>query len=329
MILSNKLGLLLLLLIPLLILWYRFINKRGKRFILFSFISLFEESDNKLKKYLFKSIFPLELLSLFFFIIAFTRPQLINKYNYEKIKGIDIMLTLDISGSMASMDFDPYNRLELAKRVIDDFINKRKNDRIGLVAFAGTSYTKCPLTTDFKILRYFLKTTKLGEIEDGTAIGMALANAVNRIKNSKAKTKIIILLTDGVNNKGEIDPIDAAKMAKDYNIRVYTIGIGKKGKAPYPVIDYWGNKKYIMVDVQIDENLLKRISNLTGGLYFRAEDKETLKTIFKEINKWEKSEIKKYTYEERKDIFHIFLLIGLIILLVSEIIKRFYLNVLP
>lgn len=327
---ENKIYLLFLLVIPVLILLNIYIDKKGKRFIFFSSKSLFEANSGKsLKIFLSKNLFFIKLIPLVLFILALSRPQILDSYSIEKKKGIDILVTLDISGSMASVDFKPKNRLEVAKEVISSFIQKRKTDRIGLVIFAGTSYTKCPITIDYDILRYFLKETSIGDLEDGTAIGMALATSVNRIRYSKTRTKIIILLTDGINNKGEIDPQDAAKIAKDFNVKVYTIGVGTRGKAAFPVVDPFGRKQFIMVDVEIDEKLLQAIANTTGGLYFRATDKDSLQQIFSEINRWEKSEISIKQYYEAEDLFFYFILAGLIILLFTEFTKRTFLRTIP
>jgi Ca-activated chloride channel family protein len=242
---------------------------------------------------------------------------------------MDILLTLDISGSMASVDFKPKNRLEVAKEVIAAFIEKRRSDRLGLVIFAATSYTKCPLTVDYDMLKFYLQDTELGELEDGTALGMALATSVNRIQNSGAKTKIIILLTDGVNNRGEIDPRDAAKMARDFGIKVYTIGVGTGGEAPYPVLDSFGRRQYVMVSVEIDEALLQEIAKTTGGLYFRAIDRDSLRTIFREIDRWEKTKIKTKNYYETTELFPYFLTMGLLLLLLVESARRSFLRTLP
>jgi Ca-activated chloride channel family protein len=319
----------LLILVPLLILWYIFVKKRGKRFIFYSSRQLIKDSNQTVKTFFIKSLFYIKMVVLVLFILALTRPQVLNYYDKESRKGIDILITLDISGSMASIDFKPRNRLEVAKEVISSFIQKRSTDRLGLVVFAGTSYTKCPLTIDYDILKYFLGETAIGELEDGTAIGMALATSVNRIRHSRSRTKILILLTDGVNNRGEIDPRDAAKIAKDFNVKVYTIGVGKRGKAPYPVRDSFGRQQYMMVDVQIDEALLKEIANKTGGLYFRATDKDSLQQIFTEIDRWEKTEITTKRYYNARDLFIYFIIAALAILLATEFAKRTILRTLP
>lgn len=326
---AHKGYLFLLLLIPLLVWWHIFLKRRGQRFIFFSSQALVPDSSHTLKSFFIQHLNYIKLVSLVFFILALARPQLLNYYNVESKKGIDILITLDISGSMASIDFKPKNRLEVAKEVIADFIRKRNTDRIGLVVFAGASYTKCPLTIDYEMLDYFLKQTEIGELEDGTAIGMALASSVNRVRFAKTGTKVIILLTDGINNRGELDPRDAAAMARDFNIRVYTIGVGTKGKAPYPVKDSYGQVRYVLLDVEIDEQLLQEIANSTGGLYFRATDKDSLERIFTEIDRWEKTEVSSRRFYEAKELYPYFILAGLLLLLAVELARRTFLRTLP
>lgn len=326
---ANKIYFLCLIIVPLSILWHLYLKKKGKRFILYSSKKLIKSSDSTVKAFFIKNLFYIKLLALILFIAALARPQELSYYEKESKKGIDILISLDISGSMASIDFTPKNRLEVAKDVISDFIQKRSTDRLGLVIFAGTSYTKCPLTIDYDMLKYFLKETQLGELEDGTALGMALATSVNRIRTSKSKTKIIILLTDGVNNRGEIAPRDAAQIAKDFNVKVYTIGVGTKGQAPYPVTDAYGRTQLYMMDVEIDEELLKEIANNTGGLYFRAADKEQLQQIFEEIDRWEKTEISTKRYYNARDLYLYFIIGAFAILLLAEFAKRTILRTLP
>lgn len=326
---ANKIYFLLLIIVPLLILWHLYLKKTGKRFILYSSKKLIKSSDRTLKAFFIKNLFYLKLLALILFIAALARPQELSYYEKESKKGIDILISLDISGSMASIDFTPKNRLEVAKDVISDFIQKRSTDRLGLVIFAGTSYTKCPLTIDYEMLKYFLDETRIGELEDGTALGMALATSVNRIRTSKSKTKIIILLTDGVNNRGEIAPGDAAQIAKDFNVKVYTIGVGTQGQAPYPVTTASGRTQLYMIDVEIDEELLKEIANNTGGLYFRATDKEQLQQIFDEIDRWEKTEISTKRYYNARDLYIYFIIAAFAILFLAELAKRTILRTLP
>lgn len=302
---------------------------RGRHHIRVSAQTLFGLEPPGLKARLLQLLFPVKLTALALLILALARPQLLRTQRSEQARGFDILLALDISGSMGSIDFKPKNRLEVAKEVIAGFINRRSSDRIGLVAFAATAYTKCPLTIDYEILRHFLAETQLGEIEDGTAIGMALATAVNRLRTSTAKTKIIILLTDGNNNRGEIDPRDAARMARDASVKVYTIGAGTRGEAPYPIVDQLGQQQYVMVQVDIDETLLQDIARSTGGLYFRATDRDSLQRIFADIDRWEKSDIAVKTTTEVTEFFPYFIAAGLILLLAVEILRRSYLRVLP
>jgi Ca-activated chloride channel family protein len=323
-------GYLLLLLLPLLLAgWERFLSRRGERHVWFPARGLFPARAPTWKARLIRRLGLFKKAALLLFIIALARPQLLRTARVEEQKGIDILLTLDISGSMASVDFKPKNRLEVAKEVIASFIEKRSSDRLGLVVFAATSYTKCPLTVDYDILKFYLQETEIGELEDGTALGMALATSVNRIRGSPAKTRIIILLTDGVNNRGEIDPRDAAKMARDFHIKVYTIGVGTRGEAPYPVLDSFGNRQYVMVNVEIDEPLLQEIAKTTGGLYFRATDPDSLRAIFGEIDRWEKSSIKTRNYYETTELFPYFIALGLLLLFLIEAARRSFLRTLP
>jgi len=320
---------LLFLLIPILIMWKKFGDRKGKRYINYSSAKLLNTSKKEIRSFFIRNLFYIKLIPLVFFIIALARPQFLEYYDIENKKGIDILLALDISGSMASLDFKPKNRLEIAKDVIKDFISKRETDRIGLVAFAGAAVTKSPLTLDYEMLDFFLKSTALGDLEDGTALGMALATSVNRIKHSKSRTKLIILLTDGVNNRGEIDPKDAAVIAHNFGIKVYTIGVGKRGKAPFPVKDAFGRESQIMVDVEIDEKVLREIANKTGGLYFRATDKDSLNNIFTEINKWEKTEISTKRFYNVHELYPWFIFSGLILLFASEFSKRSFFSTIP
>ncbi|HSQ35241.1 MAG TPA: VWA domain-containing protein [Candidatus Binatia bacterium] len=327
--LAAKAYLPLLLLWPLLWWWNRFLFRRGGRHIWFAAQRLLPVAKPAWKERLIHILPLLKTASLLLFVMALARPQRIHTFRVEEQPGMDILLTLDISGSMASVDFTPKNRLEVAKEVIGAFIGKRRTDRLGLVIFAATSYTKCPLTIDYDMLKFQLQDTELGELEDGTALGMALATSVNRIRHSAAKTKIIILLTDGVNNRGEIDPRDAAKMARAFAIKVYTIGVGTRGEAPYPVIDSFGRQRHVMVNVEIDDALLQEMAKTTGGLYFRATDRDSLNTIFNEIDRWEKTKIKTKTYHETTELFPYFLALGLLLLSLVETARRSFLRSLP
>ncbi len=266
----------------------------------------------------------INLLVIALVIIALARPQTGQAHEVVQGEGVDITLALDISGSMASLDFQPQNRLEAAKKVMDDFITKRPYDRIGLVVFASSAFHQSPPTTDHKMLSRFLEQTRLSTdlgIEDHTAMGMGLANAANMLKDSKVKSKVVILLTDGVNNSGEIDPLTAAEAAKSLAIKVYTIGMGRPGKVPVPVTDAFGRKTVTYEESQLDEETLKAIAEKTGGLYYRAEDTTGLQKIYDDINQLEKSriEVQRYTrYQELVD----WVLFPAMLLFLLEIVLR-------
>ncbi len=262
--------------------------------------------------------FTLRFFAVALIILALARPQTGYKEEEVTSRGIDIMLTLDLSSSMSSSDLKP-NRLAAAKKVIGEFIQGRKNDRIGLVVFAAQGYTQCPLTLDYPVLLGFLENSYIGLIEDGTAIGMALATAANRLKDSQAKSKIAVLLTDGVNNRGAIDPVTAAKMAKAVGVKVYTIGVGKEGIFFQTVNDPRFGKRRVRTRTEIDETLLRQIAAATGGRYFRAENEEALAQIYQEIDKLEKTDIKIKVYVRHSDWF-MWLLIPSIILIMLEAI---------
>lgn len=267
----------------------------------------------------------LKILSFVCIVIALARPQSALSEKEISTQGIDIVLSLDISGSMLARDFTP-DRLEAAKKVAMNFITERKNDRIGLVIFSGESFTQCPITIDHAVLLNLFKDIHSGMVEDGTSIGMGLATAVARLKESKSKTKIIILMTDGVNNGGYIDPYTAIEIAKKFGIRVYTIGIGKNGEAPYPVKDQNGNTFYQNMPVQIDEPLLRKISSETGGNYFRATNNTSLKNVYQTIDKLEKSKIKISNFHRKSEHFHLFAFFALLFLLAEFILSKTYLK---
>jgi Ca-activated chloride channel family protein len=268
----------------------------------------------------------LRISALVILIIALARPQKPLGSSPLSIDGIDIIISLDISESMLAQDFKP-DRLQAAIKEAKNFIEKRPNDRIGLVIFAGESFTQCPLTTDHRILDVFLDHIQVNSLESGTAIGMGLATAVHRLKDSEAKSKVIILMTDGVNNTGYIDPQTAMKMAETENIRVYTIGIGKNGTAPFPYKDpFTGQTVFKDMEVQIDENLLKSISKETKGEYFRAENNQELKEIYRSIDRLEKSKIKVSAYTPKQELYFIFIFIGLLILTIEWMVKAIYLK---
>jgi Ca-activated chloride channel family protein len=245
----------------------------------------------------------LRLVGLVAVVVALARPQTVATSERVTSEGIDIVLALDISGSMLSEDFQPDNRLAVAKRVMGDFISGRQADRIGLVVFAGESYTQCPLTLDYPVVEALLEQVRFGLIDDGTAIGMAIANGVNRLTDSRAKSRILVLLTDGENNAGPIDPQTAAQLAKARGIRVYTIGVGREGIARIPVADTVFGRQYRQVETHIDEATLREIADTTGGRYFRADDPESLANIFATIDKLEKTEVEVQHYHRYGELF--------------------------
>lgn len=319
---------LLLLLLPLLLWFYYQRKKRGTEpALVFSSFTLFGIYRGNWRTRL--SILPLllRLLAVMFFIIALAGPQKFNTGENVYTEGIDIALVLDISGSMLAEDFRP-NRLDAAKKITADFIDNRLNDRIGLVIFSRDAFTQCPVTIDYTVLKNLLKDIRSGMLEDGTAIGNALANGVNRLKDSKAKSKVLILLTDGVNNAGEVDPMTAAEIASRFGIRVYTVGIGTVGQAPYPFQTPFGIR-YQMVPVEIDEALLKKIAAATGGKYFRATGNKKLESIYGDIDKLEKSRVEVTSYRSKSELFFPWLLAGLLAMAAEFLAARILLRRIP
>ena len=268
----------------------------------------------------------LRLIVISLFLVALAGPRTVSKETVHKTEGIDIVLTIDASGSMAAEDFKENgqrkNRLAVVKDVVKDFIAQRHNDRMGLVAFSGEAYTVTPLTTDYAWLNENLQRIKLGMMKDGTAIGPALMTSISRLKNSKAKEKVIILLTDGVNNDMSIDPVEAARVAAAFHIRIYTIGAGVRGYAPFPVTDFFGRKVYQKVWFDIDETTLKKIAQITGGKFFRATDTETLRGVYSQIDKLEKTEFKEIGYMEYNEIFPYVLALALILLGLEQVLSN-------
>ena len=311
----------LLFLIPLLITLYLFRDKKKYPNILFSFSV---KKMGGLKSKLYPLLFLLKILTVFFIIITLSRPQLTD-LSTETIKkeGVDIMLAIDVSSSMLAEDFEP-NRLEAAKELAIEFIEKRKNDRLGLVIYSGESFTQCPLTTDHDILINMMKKTKTGLMEDGTAIGLGLASCVNRLKDSKAESKIIILLTDGENNTGFIDPITAADIARQNFIKTYTIGVGSYGTAPYPTMDMFGRSIYVDIPANIDDKMLSLVADTTGGIYFRADKKSQLATVYKEIDLLQKSEIEEIEFYNVTEKYFIFCLLAFIFFLTEIVLNYSY-----
>jgi Ca-activated chloride channel family protein len=311
---------LLLLLVPLLG-WYIWKMRRNQASLQVSSSRAFVPSrTNTWKVYLRHLPHVLRLAAIAFLIVVLARPQSTDNWQNSTTEGIDIMLAVDISSSMLAEDLKP-NRLEAAKNVASSFISGRPNDNIGLVVFSGESFTQCPLTTDHTVLLNLFKDIHSGMIEDGTAIGLGLANAVSRIKDSQAISKVIILLTDGSNNRGEIAPVTAAEIARTFGIRVYTVGVGTKGEAPYPFQTAFGIK-YQRIPVDIDEPTLKQIAATTGGQYFRATDNASLKSIYAEIDQMEKTKISVQEFSKKQEEYaNIALLVFALLLL--EVLLRY------
>ena len=309
--------------LPLLIGWYFFNSKKAQPVLKISSLKGFQQKTNFLGK-LQPLLFILRLLSLGLIILAISRPQTMDVSTRTKTnKGIDIVMAIDVSSSMLAQDLKP-NRLSSLKKVATSFIDDRMSDRIGLVIYAGESYTKTPITSDRAIVKNALREIRYeGLIEDGTAIGMGLATAVNRLKDSRAKSKVIILLTDGVNNSGFIDPKIASELAVEYEIKTYTIGLGSNGTARAPVgILPNGKFQYGMTKVEIDEELLKTIAKNTGGLYFRATDNKKLEEIYDEINKLEKTEVEEFKYYNYEEKFRPLILLGLALILIEWLARN-------
>jgi Ca-activated chloride channel homolog len=313
--------------IPVMVFWYWKRNKKLTPDVTFSSFKVFDAIKPTIKERLVHLPFVLRTIAVALLLIALARPQSFSTGENVYTEGIDIAILLDISGSMLAEDFKP-NRLDAAKEVIDEFIAGRTSDKIGLVVFAGKSFTQCPLTIDYSVLRNLLGDIESGMIEDGTAIGLAIANGVNRLKDSNAKSKILILLTDGVNNAGEVDPITAANIAQTFGIRIYTVGVGTKGQAPYPFQTPFG-VQYQMVPVEIDEAILQQVADITDGYYFRATDNKKLEEIYKEIDKMEKTRVEITSYRNAKELFYNWAGIGLLLLLIEMILSRTYLRRLP
>lgn len=264
----------------------------------------------------------LRLAALALIIVALARPRTSEMgQKTSSSEGIDIVLALDVSSSMDAMDFEP-NRLEASKRVAAQFVQDRPSDRFAVVVYAGESFTQSPLTTDHRIVQNSLSDVQFGVIEDGTAIGMGLATAVNRLKESEAEGKVIILMSDGVNNSGFIDPVTAAEIAQEYDIRVYTIGVGSIGMAPKPTTDMFGRRRVVQVEVEIDEERMQEIAALTGGKYFRATDNQKLQSIYEEIDLLEKTQLEELTYYEYEEKFYPLALIALALLSLDFLLRK-------
>jgi len=317
---ANPIFLWLLLLLPLLLLWQWLKYRQQYPELRLSSLSGVKGAHSW--KTWLRPLLTLSKIAAFLLLtVALARPQ--NVLDEEKITtdGIDIVLAMDVSGSMLAQDFKP-DRLGASKKVAQEFIEGRPHDRVGLVVFAGESFTQCPVTTDQGVLTGLLQEIKSGLIEDGTAIGMGLATAVTRLKDSEAKSKVVILLTDGVNNSGFIDPMTAAETAKQFDVKVYTIGVGTEGKAPYPMKDLFGRTITQYMDVQIDEDLLREIATMTQGKYFRATDNKSLRNIYAEIDKLEKTEIEVSAFKRYTEQFHFFALLAAAFLALEMLMRN-------
>ena len=307
----------LLLLVPTLLGFYIWRQRKREPEFNFSTFSFFQGIQPSARVRLRHSLLLLRMIAFVSIIFALARPQSRSSWKDTKTEGIDIVISMDVSLSMLAKDFKP-NRLEVAKEVILEFIDARPNDRIGLVLFGGQVFTQCPLTTDHKVLKNMFPQIRAGSLDQGTAIGLGLANAVARIRESKAKSKVIIFISDGVNNVGEISPLTAGELARTYGIRVYCIGVGSKGKALQPVAIYAHNEyEYDYVDVEIDEKVMTQISDMTGGHYFRATNKENLKDVYREIDKLEKTIISEKNFSNKAEQFLPFALLAAFALLLE------------
>ncbi len=325
---SPKILWFLLLLLPL-VGYYIYRTRQGGASVVVSTTETVRRAPRTFRYYLRHIPFVLRCAALSLIVVAIARPQSAEHYTNTTTEGIDIVLAVDVSTSMLAKDFIP-DRLSVAKEVASEFISDRTGDRIGIVVFAGESFTQSPLTTDQSSLQTMLGRITSGVIEDGTAIGNGLATSINRLRESDSKSKVVILLTDGVNNRGEISPLTAAKIAKDMGIKVYTIGIGKRGTAPYPVFDERGREVDVVnMKVEIDEKMLKNIASQTGGEYFRATDKKTLEAIYEQINTLEKSRVEVENRTTLHEEYLVFVLWALAALLLEFIINRVVLKRIP
>ena len=310
--------------------YYLYRLRKGGAALRISSVAGVLKAPRTVRYYLRHAPFVLRMAALATLVVALARPQSTEQNTRTNTDGIDIMLALDVSGSMLARDFRP-DRLEAAKEVAGSFIADRYGDRIGLVAFAGEAFTQSPLTTDQGTLQTLLSRIRSGLIEDGTAIGNGLATAINRLRESEAKSKVIILLTDGVNNHGEIAPLTAAEIAKAQGIRVYTIGVGTEGMAPYPAVDIYGTPTggTVMAKVEIDEKTLRSIAEMTGGEYFRATDKAKLKAIYDQINQLEKSKVEVTEHVTYHEQYLLWALAGLLLLFAEFLFANLVLKRIP
>lgn len=311
------------------LIWWEIRSRRRERAAAFSSLSLLGDVKPSWRVRLRWLPKAARLLALAALVFAIARPQSGTASREITSEGIDIVLALDVSGSMKAEDFQPNNRLYVAKQVIRDFVKGRTNDRIGLVVFSGEAFTQCPLTLDYDVLATLIDKIDFGMIEDGTAIGTGLANALNRLRESTAKSKVVILLTDGVNNRGQIEPLTAAQVAKTLGVKVYTIGAGKPGNAMYPVEDPVFGKRYISLPNEIDEELMQQIADMTGGRYYRAQSEQMLERIYKEISTLEKTEVKVKEYVQYRDLFGWFAAFALGATVLSSVLAGTWFRTIP
>jgi Ca-activated chloride channel family protein len=321
-------------LIPLFLVLLRRAGDKREPALRYSDVGFFKGIPSSARIFFRKKMVYLRSLALVLFIIAAARPQSYLEETEVHIEGVDIVLAIDISSSMKAMDFridgERVDRLAAVKDVVRDFIRKRPNDRIGIVAFAGLAYTACPLTLDHEWAALNLQSLEIGRIpEDGTAIGNALAASLNRLKETETKEKLIVLLTDGRNNSGNISPLTAAEAAEALDVKVYTIGAGSKGLAPYPVQDMFGNTVLRSVQIDIDEELLRKIADITGAGYYRATDTASLEEIYERIDQLEKTPIEEEGYNVYEELFTYFLIPGVILLLLEVILSHTVLRRIP
>lgn len=316
----------LMAIIPLIVLYYIFVARR-KASLTVSTIGG-RRAPRPFRYWLRPLPIVLRLVAVALFIVALARPVNITEEHETTTDGIDIVMAMDISGSMLARDFTP-DRLTSAKHLAAEFVANRRGDRIAVVAFAGEAFTQAPLTSDQAVVETMLSRLRSGVVEDGTAIGNGLATAINRLRESGAKSKVVILLTDGVNNRGQISPLMAAEIARDMGIKVYTIGVGTRGRAPYPAVDMFGNQTTVMADVEIDEELLKEISSMTGGKYYRAVNDEALREIYAEINELETSKVQVTNYQTYEELFLMWVVLGLLCLGLEFLFDKVVLNRLP
>jgi len=309
-----------LVLIPM-IAYYVFLQNRNRAEFRFSSVAASQGAEATIKAKLIHLPFVLRMLAVSLLIVVLARPQSTSSWQDVTTEGIDIVMAIDISGSMQAEDLKP-NRLEASKKVAKTFIGNRPNDRLGLVIFAGESFTQCPLTTDHSVILNLFNDVKSGMLQDGTAIGMGLATSVKRLKDSEAISKVVILLTDGDNNSGSIAPATAAEIGKEFGVRVYTIGVGTRGMAPFPQVDPFGRTRYVDMEVKINEELLTRIAEMTDGKYFRATDNESLEDVYKEIDELERSKIDVTEYRKRKEEFLPFAIAALLLLACEVLLKQ-------